>query len=128
MIHRALLGSLERFLGVLIEHYGGAFPVWLSPVQIKIISVSEKHIDYCNKLKEEFKEADLRPEVDDKNETVDNKIRKALEEKVPYILVVGDKEMNGDILTVRDRGETKTREIKKEEFLEEVKKKIENKE
>jgi threonyl-tRNA synthetase len=128
MIHRALLGSLERFLGVLIEHYGGAFPVWLSPVQIKIISVSEKHIDYCDRLKEEFKEADLRSEIDDKNETVDNKIRKALEEKVPYILVVGDKEMNADILTIRDRGEAKTRETKKKEFLEEVEKKIKNKE
>ncbi len=127
MVHRAILGSYERFLVLLIEHYGGAFPVWLSPVQVKIISVGEKHIKYCFELAEEFKKNDIRIEVDDGNETVGNKIRKAVNEKVPYMLVIGDKEINSDKLTVRDRGEKQTRTISKNGFIKEVRKKIEEK-
>lgn len=117
MIHRALLGSLERFFGILIEHYGGAFPLWMAPVQVKIISVGEKHIEYCQKLKQEFLDLDLRPELDTDNETVANKIRKAVAEKIPYIIVVGDKESKGKVLAVRKRGEQKIEEIKKAEFM-----------
>jgi threonyl-tRNA synthetase len=117
MIHRALLGSLERFFGILIEHYAGAFPLWMAPIQVKIISVGEKHVEYCQKLKQEFLDLDLRPELDIDNETVANKIRKAVTEKVPYIIVVGDKESEGKILAVRKRGEQKIEEIKKEKFL-----------
>lgn len=117
MIHRALLGSLERFFGVLIEHYGGAFPTWLAPVQVKIISVSEKHIDYCTGLKKEFLDLDLRPELDIENETVANKIRKAVAEKVPYIIVVGDKEMEGKEFALRKRGEQKIETIDKADFI-----------
>ncbi len=127
MLHRALFGSFERFIGVLIEHYAGAFPVWLSPVQVKIISVGEKHIEYCRKLKEEFYQEEIRIEVDDSNETVGNKIRKAVAEKTPYILVIGDKEMNSDKLAVRDRGQQKTREISQKEFIQEIKDKVKNK-
>jgi len=124
VLHRALFGSFERFIGVLIEHYAGAFPVWLSPVQIKIISVGSSHADFCEKMAEEFKQNDLRVEVDLSDETVGNKIRKAVAEKVPYMLVVGDREMGSEKLAVRDRGEKTTREIGKDEFIKEVKEKI----
>ena len=128
MIHRAIVGSPERFMGILIEHYGGAFPIWLSPVQVKLVAVSEKHIEHCEKLADEFKGEDIRVEVDISNETVGNKIRKAIGEKVPYMLVIGDREMASEKLQIRDRGNEKTREIGKEEFINEVKNKIENKE
>jgi len=123
VLHRALFGSFERFIGVLIEHFAGVFPVWLSPVQVKIVSVSAAHVEFSKKLADEFKENDIRVEVDESDETVGNKIRKAIGEKVPYMLVVGDKEMQSDKLAVRDRGEKTTREISKKEFIEEVKEK-----
>lgn len=124
MVHRAILGSLERFIGVLIEHYAGVFPLWLSPVQVKIISVGEAHIEYCQKLAGEFKENNIRVEIDDHNETVGNKIRKAVGEKVPYLLVVGDNEIKSEKLAVRARGERETKEIKKIEFIKDVLMKI----
>jgi len=127
MIHRALLGSLERFLGVLIEHFAGAFPVWLSPVQVKIISVGADHKKYCHKLVDEFKEHGIRVEVDDANETVGNKIRKAVKEKVPYMLVIGDEEMKSDKLAVRDRESDKVRQVGKREFVKEIQDRVSSK-
>jgi threonyl-tRNA synthetase len=124
MIHRAIIGSPERFMGILIEHYAGAFPVWLAPVQVKLIAVSEKHIDFVQQLSNEFKKQAIRTEVDIDNETVGNKIRKAVNEKIPYMLTIGDKEAGSDKLIVRDRGSKNTREISKEEFFAEVKEKI----
>lgn len=126
VIHRALLGSLERFMGVIIEHYSGAFPVWLSPVQIKIVSVAETHIPACKKLAAEFRKAGIRVEIDDANETVGNKIRKAVNEKVPYMLVIGDKEANSPTLAVRDRGAMETRDIAKDDFIAEILDNIKN--
>lgn len=126
MIHRAIIGSPERFLGILIEHYSGAFPVWLSPVQIKIVSVAETHIPACQKLAAEFREAGIRVEIDDANETVGNKIRKAVNEKVPYMLVIGDKEANSPTLAVRDRGAMETRDISKDDFIAEILDNIKN--
>lgn len=123
MIHRTILGSFERFMGILIEHYAGAFPVWLSPVQVKIIPVGESHREFCQKLGKDFKQNDIRIEIDDSNETVGNKIRKAIKDKVPYMLVIGDKEMNSDKLAVRDRGSEELREIPKEAFIAEIKEK-----
>lgn len=123
-IHRAPLSVHERFVGFLIEHYAGAFPVWFSPVQVKIVSVGSSHVEFCKKLALEFKQNQIRVELDESDETVGNKIRKAAAEKVPYMLVVGDREMNSDKLAVRDRGEKTTREIGKEEFIEEVREKI----
>jgi len=122
MLHRALFGSYERFIGLLIEHYGGAFPVWLSPVQVKIIPVNTEHISYCEKLKKEFKDNNIRVEIDKTEGTVGNKIRKATKEKSPYMLVIGDKEVDSEILNVRDRGKLETREIKKLNFIEEINK------
>ncbi len=124
VIHRALLGSLERFMGVIIEHYAGAFPLWLSPVQVKLISVAEAHIPYAKDLAKELKANDIRVELDDANETVGNKIRKAVNEKVPYMLVIGDKEIASPVLNVRDRGQQETREIAKDKFIAEVLEKI----
>ncbi|MBU1160615.1 MAG: His/Gly/Thr/Pro-type tRNA ligase C-terminal domain-containing protein, partial [Patescibacteria group bacterium] len=89
-------------------------------VQVKIISVGEKHIEYCKKLAQEFNEHEIRVEVDDHDETVGNKIRKAVHEKIPYILVIGDREMNSNQLSVRDRGKKETRNIEKEEFIKEI--------
>ncbi|NCN99540.1 threonine--tRNA ligase [Candidatus Falkowbacteria bacterium] len=125
VIHRAILGSLERFMGVIIEHYAGAFPVWLSPTQVKIVTVAEAHTPAAQKIAQAFKDADIRVEVDENNETVGNKIRKAVAEKVPYMLVIGDKEMNASILSVRDRGSDQTREISTDNLILEIIKKIE---
>lgn len=126
MLHRALFGSFERFIGLLIEHYAGAFPVWLSPVQVKLISVAETHVPACQKLAAEFRNAGIRVEIDDANETVGNKIRKAVNEKSPYMLVIGDKEVNSPTLAVRDRGAQETRDISKDNFIAEILEKIKN--
>jgi len=123
MVHRAILGSYERFLVLLIEHFAGAFPVWLAPVQVKILSVGAEHKDYCQELATEFKQAGLRAEVDTHNETVGNKIRKAVQEKIPYILVIGDKEKESGQLSVRERGSSKVKEIDKKKFIKKVLKK-----
>ncbi len=121
MLHRALFGSFERFIALLIEHYAGAFPVWLSPVQVKILSVGEAHREYCRKLAEELRQKNIRTDIDIEDATINYKIRKATKEKAPYILVVGDKEMNSGVLTVRDRGSEQTREVDKEDFIKEIK-------
>jgi threonyl-tRNA synthetase len=124
MIHRAIIGSPERFMGILIEHYAGAFPVWLAPVQVKIIAVSEKHAEFVQNLASDFKNENIRVEIDINNETVGNKIRKAVGERVPYMLTIGDKEIGSDKLMVRDRGSKDTREIAKDKFFAEIKEKI----
>jgi len=124
VIHRSSIGALERVMAFLIEYYAGAFPVWLAPVQIKLLSVGETHSDYCHQLAAEFKENKFRVEVDDSDETVGNKIRKASKEKIPYVLVIGDKEVGSDQLAVRDRGQQATREISKTEFIQEIETKI----
>lgn len=103
MIHRTLLGSMERFFGVLIEHYAGAFPVWLSPVQAILIPITDRHIDYAGAVAAELKAAGLRVEVDDSGDRMGNKIRKAQGQKIPYMLVVGDKEVAANQVSVRLR-------------------------
>ncbi len=127
VIHRALIGSFERFFAFLIEYYAGKFPLWFAPVQVKIIAVGEKHIEFCQKLAQEFFVADVRVEVDSGDETVGNKIRKAVDEKVPYMLVIGDKEMNSNKLHVRDRGSREVREVSKQNFFQEIADKVRNK-
>ena len=103
MIHRALLGAMERFFGVLIEHYGGAFPVWLAPVQAALIPIADRHVEYARQVAARLKAAGLRAEVDDSSDRMGNKIRKAQEQKVPYMLVVGDKEIEAGTVAVRLR-------------------------
>ncbi|OQX71244.1 threonine--tRNA ligase [Candidatus Parcubacteria bacterium 4484_255] len=126
MIHRALLGSLERFMGVLIEHYAGAFPVWLSPVQVYITPVGKAHRSAAKKIAQELKECGIRTETDLLNETVSYKIRKAEKQKTPYILVIGDKEMKGRYLNIRARG-GKMEKLTKKQFIEKVLEEIKNK-
>ena len=105
MIHRVAFGSIERFIGILIEHYAGKFPVWLSPVQVKILPVSEKFADYAEKVSDALKEAGVRVETDDRSEKLGYKIRSAQMEKVPYMLIVGEKEVEGECVSVRRRDE-----------------------
>ena len=101
MIHRAISGSIERFLAVLIEHYEGAFPMWLAPVQIRIATVSESFTDHAQKLAVSLREADLRVELDTSNETVGKKIRNAAMMKIPWTIVIGEKEATGSDITVK---------------------------
>ena len=117
MLHRTLLGSMERFVGTLIEHYAGAFPVWLAPIQVKILAISEKSHEYANKVMKVLRNEDIRVELDDRSEKVGYKIREAQLGKIPYMLILGDKEQNENVVAVRDRknGETKIMSI--EEFL-----------
>ena len=110
MIHRALFGSVERFFGVLTEHYAGAFPLWLAPEQLRFVPVADRHADRCHELAAEAKAAGLRAEIDDSKESVGKKIRAAQLMKVPYTLVVGDQELETGAFTVRDRAGTEVRE------------------
>jgi len=103
MVHRALLGSMERFFGVLIEHYGGAFPLWLAPVQAVVIPIADRHLDYARKVADELRAADLRVDIDDRGERMQAKIRDAQLQKVPYMLVVGDREAEANAAAVRLR-------------------------
>ena len=103
MIHRVIFGSIERFIGILIEHYGGRFPVWLAPVQVKVLSVSEKSRDYANSIYARMKAAGIRCEVDNRDEKIGYKIREAQLQKSPYMLVIGEKEVENGNLTVRSR-------------------------
>ena len=121
MLHRALMGSLERFVAVLIEHYNGAFPVWLAPVQVVIIPVGSNHIKPANKLAQELKEQNIRVEVDQLRETVGNKIRKAEKQKIPYMLVIGDKEAKGRYLNIRERGKKQIKKMTRKQFISLVK-------
>ncbi len=105
MVHRAILGSFERFMGILIEHYGGAFPVWLAPVQIVVIPITDKHNQYGQKIVDQLKKEAIRAELDNRSETTSKKIRNAELQKIPYILVVGDKEVKAKNINVRVRGE-----------------------
>ena len=124
MVHRALYGSVERFFGVLIEHYAGAFPVWLSPVQAVMIPIAERHIEYAQKVASQLKEAGVRVEVDGRNEKMNAKIREHAMQKVPFLLVVGDKEAEAGRVNVRTRGKEKTEDLGTAEFVERVKKLI----
>ncbi|MFH1225775.1 MAG: threonine--tRNA ligase [bacterium] len=120
LIHRTIMGSFERFIGILLEHYAGALPVWLSPVQVQIIPVGQGHIEAANKLMEKLKVENIRAEVDELNETVGNKIRKAEKQKTPYMLVIGDKEKGLKKVAVRARGEKQAEEMGLDKFLNKI--------
>ena len=117
MIHRAILGSLERFTAVLIEHYGGAFPLWLSPEQVRLVPVADRHLEHAEMLASRLREAGLRPFVDASSETVGKKVRAAQLMKAPYVLVIGDREADSGELTVRDRAGTETKGVPFDEFV-----------
>jgi len=116
MIHRAILGSIERFTAVLIEHYAGAFPLWLSPEQVRLLPVADRHLEHARELSSRLREAGLRAVVDESGETVGKKVRAAQLAKTPYVLVIGDKEIESGELTVRDREGTETRGVAFEAF------------
>ena len=103
MIHAAIMGSIERFLSVLIEHLGGAFPLWLSPVQVKVLPISEKHNEYANEILAALRAASIRSDVDDMNESLGKKVRNAKTEKIPYVLVIGDKEVEAKTVSIESR-------------------------
>jgi threonyl-tRNA synthetase len=120
MVHRALYGSIERFFGVLIEHYAGAFPVWLSPVQVAVIPIAERHLEYAAGVARQLREAGVRVEVDARNEKMNAKIREHALAKVPFMLVVGDKEAESGRVNVRTRGREKTEDMSAEDFQRKV--------
>ena len=127
MIHRTIFGSIERFIGILIENYAGAFPVWLAPVQVIILPVSEKQRDYAEKLNKQLEDLEIRAEADLRSEKVGYKIREAQLQKIPYMLVVGDKEMESGSVSVRDRKEGDAGVMKFEDFLSKIQDEIKNK-
>ena len=120
VIHRAPLGTHERFLAFLIEHFAGAFPAWLAPVQVKVVPISDKHNEYAREVGEKLLESDVRFEVDERSETMQSKIRDAQLQKIPYMIVVGDKEVDAKLISVRSRNGENKNGIKLEEFLEEL--------
>jgi threonyl-tRNA synthetase len=120
MIHRALLGSIERFFGVLVEHYAGAFPVWLAPVQAKIIPLLEKHQDFANEIAEKLRDLDVDVEIDARNEKIGYRIREAQLEKVPYMLVIGDKELETGSVSVRSRKDGDLGTMSVDDFIKKI--------
>jgi len=117
MIHRALLGSIERFFGVLVEHFAGSFPMWLAPVQIMIIPIADRHIDYCNQISDSLKEKDFRSEVNNSSERMNAKIREAQMQKIPYMVVIGDNEVSQNKLSIRTRSGENISDMDLNEFL-----------
>jgi threonyl-tRNA synthetase len=117
LLHRAVTGSTERFLGVLIEHYAGAFPVWLSPVQAVVIPVADRHNEYARKVEGQLAKAGLRVKVDDAQNSMQKKIRENARQKVPYLLIVGDNEAGAETVNVRRRGEKQQEELSVEDFV-----------
>lgn len=128
MIHRAIFGSFDRFIGIITEHFAGAFPMWLSPVQIKILPIStEKHAEYANKLAEKLDDLGFRVEVDDRNEKIGYKIREAQVQKIPYMLVIGDKEIEEGTVGVRNRKDGDLGAMKVEDFIAKAKEEVDTK-
>ena len=127
MIHRVVLGSIERFIGIITEHYAGAFPMWLAPVQVKVLAIGEGHVEYANKVKDALEANHIRVEVDTRNEKIGYKIREAQLKKVPYMLVVGDKEMADGLVSVRSRSDGELGQMTIEEFVSRAVEEVKNK-
>jgi len=121
MVHRALMGSMERFFGILIEHYGGAFPVWLSPVQAMLIPIADRHVDYAREVTAKLKAQGIRADLDDRGERMNAKIRDAQNQKIPYMLVVGDQEMESGQVALRMRSGENPGAMTLEAFIEKAK-------
>jgi len=127
MLHRAILGSVERFMGILVENYAGKFPLWISPRQVRLLPIADRHVDYCNKVKAKMEAHDLRVEIDDKAATTSKKIRNAQLDQVNYILVVGDKEVDNSTVNVRTRDEKVLGEKKLKDFIGQMEEEIKQK-
>ncbi len=128
MIHRVVFGSIERFIGILIEHFAGAFPTWLAPVQVKVLPISDKYADYAKTVLEELDEAGIRAEIDTRSEKIGYKIREAQTQKIPYMLVVGQKEEEEGTVSVRSRFAGDEGSDSTAGFIEKIKKEIAGKE
>ena len=126
IIHRAPLGTHERFIGFLLEHYAGKFPTWLAPLQVKILPISDKFLEYGQSILQKLKKADIRAELDDRNEKIGKKIRDTELAKVPYMLVIGEKEMNEDKVAVRRQGKGDAGVKPIEEFIASLKEEVIN--
>lgn len=127
MIHRALMGSLERFFGILIEHYAGAFPLWLSPVQVSVLTIAERHDDFAKKIYKALKENDIRAEINLENEKIGYKIREATIKKIQYLVIIGDKEVSDNKITVRKKSGDNIGPFTIEEFIGIIKEQVNNK-
>ena len=127
MIHRALIGSPDRFLGILIEHYAGAFPLWLAPVQVKVIPVRTQHNKYAKKVFELLNENNIRVELDDSDENLGKKVRNAKNNKLPYWIVIGDKEVEADKITLESRDAGQLDQMSKEKLVKKLLEEIKNK-
>lgn len=127
IIHRAPLGTHERFIGFLIEHFAGAFPLWLSPVQVMVLPISDKFIDYANKIVEQLKENKIRVELDDKSESIGKKIRESEIQKIPYLIIVGEKEVSAKMIAIRKRGQGDLGQMSSGEFIEKLLEEIKTK-
>ncbi len=126
MIHRVVYGSLERMIAVLIENFAGAFPTWLAPVQVKILNIADSNYDYAKQVYEKLNKAGIRVEFDDRNEKIGKKIREAQLEKIPYMLVIGDKERDENLVAVRSRVKGDMGSKTLENFIEELNSEIKN--
>ncbi len=124
MLHRVIFGSIERFIGIITEHFAGAFPTWLAPVQVKLLPISDAHIEYAKQVKEELQKAEIRVELDDRQEKIGYKIREAQLQKIPYMLVVGDKEVNSNSVGVRNRKEGDIGQMSREAIISKILKEI----
>ena len=127
MIHRVIYGSLERFFGILIEHFAGAFPLWLAPVQVKVLTLTDRNNEYAEKIKQSLFDAGFRVELDDRNEKVGYKIREALSMKIPYLIIVGDEEEKNGTISIRGRGFENKSGLKLEDFVARMKEEVETK-
>ena len=128
MIHRVVFGSIERFIGILIEHFAGAFPTWLAPVQVRVLPISDKYMEYGQKVLAELKEAGIRAEIDTKAEKIGYKIREARLQKIPYMLVVGAKEEEDGVVSVRSRFKGDEGQKGLDAFISDIKEEIKNRE
>jgi threonyl-tRNA synthetase len=128
MIHRVAFGSIERFIGILIEHFAGAFPTWLAPVQVKVLPISEKHLDYARQVAQQLDAAGIRVELDTQDQKIGYKIRQAQMKKIPYMLVVGQKDMEQGVVSVRSRFKGDEGQKTLDEFIKDIKAEIASKE
>ena len=126
MIHRAFFGSVERFIGILIEQYAGKFPLWLAPVQVKIITVNDSNKKFAEEIKSKFKEKNIRVELDDRSESIGRKVRDAIKEKIPVLITIGDKEVSKKTLAVRE-GEKVNFDLNPDKLIQEILNRIEKK-
>ena len=126
MLHRVIFGSMERFHGILIEHYAGAFPTWLAPTQVAIVPISnEKHVDFAEKVYKKMRDAGIRVKLDDRSESMNYKIRESLQDKkIPYVCVIGDKEIESNSVAIRKRGVGQVGTKTVDEFIADIEKEI----